>query len=91
MGRSNFITVADVKSGYWQVPVRREDQWLTGFTTHRWAFEFVRAPFGLKNSGSTFVRAVELILGPIKNFTDSYVDDMAVHSDTLELHVKHLK
>ena len=47
MRRSNFITVADAKSGYWQVPVRREDQWLTGFTTHRGAFEFVRAPFGL--------------------------------------------
>ena len=25
-GRSNFITVTDAKSGYWQVPVRREDQ-----------------------------------------------------------------
>ena len=35
--------------------------------------------------------AVELILGPIKDFTDSYVDDMAVHSDTWELHVKHFK
>ena len=35
VGRSNFITVADAKFGYWQVPVQREDQWLTGFTTHR--------------------------------------------------------
>ena len=64
---------------------------MTGFTTHRGAFKFVHAPFGLKNSGSTFVRAVELILGPIKDFTDSYVDDMAVHSDTWELHVGLLK
>ena len=45
----------------------------------------------MKNSGSTFVRAVELIFGPIKDFTDSYIDDMAVHSDTWELHVGHLK
>ena len=35
MGRSNFITVTNAKSGYWQIPVRRDDQWLTGFTTHR--------------------------------------------------------
>ena len=70
VGRSNFITVADANSGYWQIPVRREYQWLTGFTTHRGAFESFRAPFGLKNSGSTFVRAVELILGPVKGFTD---------------------
>ena len=52
VGRSNLITVTDAKSGYWQVPVRREDQWLTSFTTHRGAIEFVRAPFGLKNSGN---------------------------------------
>ena len=30
VGRSNFITVTDAKFGYWQVPVRREEQWLTG-------------------------------------------------------------
>ena len=45
----------------------------------------------MKNSGSTFVRAVQQILYPIRKFAKSYVDDMAVHSDTFSEHIKHVR
>ena len=32
--KSNFISAFDAKSGYWQIKVREEDQWLTSFSTH---------------------------------------------------------
>ena len=51
-------------------------------------FEFNRAPFGLKGSGNSFVRALSNILRPIREFTDSFVDDIAVHSDEWKEHLK---
>ena len=68
------------KSGYWQIPVAPEDQWLTAFVTHNGLYEWVRMPFGLKNAGATFVRAVRSVLRPIESYADSYIDDMAVGS-----------
>ena len=34
IGSRRFISVFDAKSGYWQVPVKEEDRWLTAFVTH---------------------------------------------------------
>jgi len=43
-------------------------------------------PFGLKSAGNTFVRAIQLILQPIREFTDSYVDDLFAFSDDFGTH-----
>ena len=32
-------------------------------------------PFGLRNAGATFVRAMKTILHPVRAFADTYVDD----------------
>ena len=48
---------------------------------------FNRAAFGLKGSGNSFVRAITKILRPIREFTDSFVDDVAVHSDQWKEHM----
>ena len=53
-------------------------------------FEFNRAPFGLKGSGNSFVRAITKILRPVREFSDSFVDDVAVHSDQWKEHLDHL-
>jgi len=50
-------------------------------------FEFNRAPFG---SGCSFVRAITQILRPVKDFKDSFVDDVAVHSDVWNEHICHI-
>ena len=67
-------------SGYWQIKVHEEDQWLTAFSTHDFLYEWTRVPFGMRNSGATYVRAIQMILKPIKGIAESYVDDKAVHS-----------
>ena len=50
----------------------------------------IRSPFGLKCSGHNFVRAITRILRPVRNFTDSFVDDVAVHSNRWKEHMGHL-
>ena len=92
VGMYQYITVTDAKSGYWQIPVQREEQWLKGFTSHRDLSNLYVAQFGFKNSGITFVSAFEIILSPLKDYKDLYVvDDVAGHSDTRPQHVEHLK
>ena len=53
-------------------------------------FEFNRAPFGLRGSGNSFVRAITKVLRPVREFSDSFVDDVAVHSDQWKEHLDHL-
>jgi len=91
MGSANFISLFDAKSGYWQIPVAEEDQWKTAFVTHDGLYEWTRMPFGLKNAGATFVRAMKTILHPLRSFSDTYVDDMAVGSSQWSQHVFHVR
>jgi len=58
VAKSDIISVADMKSGYWQLECSEQDRWLTAFVCDDGIFEFNRCPFGLKNSGTYFVRAV---------------------------------
>ena len=80
LGFAKYISTFDAKSGYWQIPIREEDCWLTAFITHDGLYEWVRMPFGLKNAGATFIRAVRAVLQPTIEFSESYVDDMGVGS-----------
>lgn len=91
MGSARFVSLFDAKSGYWQVPVAEKDQWKTAFVTHDGLYEWTRMPFGLRNAGATFVRAMKTILYPIRSFADTYVDDMAIGSADWSQHVCHVK
>ena len=44
----------------------------------------------MKGSGNSFVRAITKILRPIREFTDAFVDDVAVHSDQWRGHMNDL-
>ena len=68
IGASTYLSTFDAKSGYHQVPVRKQNRWLTAFVTHDGLYEWVHMPFGLKNAGATFVRAIRSVLQPIMTF-----------------------
>ena len=91
LGFAKYISTFDAKSGYWQIPIREEDCWLTAFITHDGLYEWVRMPFGLKNAGATFVRVVRAVLQPIRDFSESYVDDMGVGSQDWSEHLGHIR
>ena len=91
IGHARYISTYDAKSGYWQIPVAEEDRWLTAFATHDGLYEWLRMPFGLKNAGATFVRAVRTVLRPIQAFCDSYVDDIGLGSSDWRFHLGHTR
>jgi len=75
----------------WQIPLAEEHRWLTAFLTHDGLYEWLQMPFGLKNAGATFVRAVRSMLRHTRDFADSYVDDIGVGSqDYGSFNVYHL-
>jgi len=89
VGRAKYISCFDAKSGYWQLPVKKESQCLTAFVCDAGLFEFQRMPFGLKSASNTFIRCISKILYPIREFTEPFVDDMAVFSMTWEDYLEH--
>lgn len=90
IGNFKIISVFDMRSSYHQIAIKEEHRWLSAFVTHSSEYEWCRTAFGMSNSGSTFIRAVYEVLKPIKNFTVSYVDDMAVGSQNWCEHKNHL-
>ena len=91
VGASHYVTLADARSGYWQLSVRESDRWLTAFIFEGSLFEWCRTPFGLKTAGNTFCRCVELILQPIRDFSFAFVDDMTIGSENWFTHLVHLR
>ena len=53
-------------------------------------FEFLRMPFGLKNSAQAFQRLMDSIFGLVP-FVLVYLDDLLIASTTQEEHYEHLK
>ncbi len=87
VGRSSWISLFDANSGYHQTPVKADDRWLTSFICDAGQFQWTRTPFGMRSSGTTYIRALRHVLRPVRQFTKSYVDDMAVHSDEFKRHL----
>jgi len=84
--QEQFISTV-ARAHYWQIPLAEEHRWLTAFVTHDGLYEWLQMPFGFKNAGATFVRAVRFMLRPVRDFADLYVDDTGVGSQDWESHV----
>ena len=91
VGAARYISVFDARSGYWQLGVKEDCKWLTAFAYEGGFYEWNRVPFGMKSSGNTFCRCVQIIIQPIRHFCYPFVDDFAVCSDSWAQHLLHLR
>jgi len=80
---ANYFTSLDLASGYWQIEMEEEDIPKTAFVCSQGKFEFIRMPFGLKNTPATFQRAMnEAFEAYIHDFMEVYIDDIMIYSKT---------
>jgi hypothetical protein len=59
-----LISTFDCASAFWSCIIRECDRKYTAFNTSLGLMEWIRMPFGLKNSMSTYSRAMQYILRP---------------------------
>lgn len=90
---SRYFSKLDLRSGYWQVPLRESDKPKTAFTVGPLGFyECERMAFGLTNAPATFQRLMERCMGEL-NLKDCliYLDDVIIFSDTIQTHFQRLE
>lgn len=86
-----YMSKLDIKNAYHNVPVAPQDIKKTAISTPLGLYEFLKTPFGLRNSGSTHARFMDAIFRDLQDFVYIYVDDILIFSKSEEEHLKHLK
>lgn len=77
----------DLIKAYNQIPMNQSDAEKTAVITPFGLFEYAVMPFGLRNAGATFQRAIDNILRDLDCATP-YIDDVLVASTSLKQHYK---
>jgi hypothetical protein len=54
-------------------------------------FTYMKIPFGLKNFGATFQRAMSFTFHDLKHIAETYLDDLALRSHKRSDHPSHLR
>jgi hypothetical protein len=88
---SQYFSVLDCHSGFWQIEIREEDKEKTAFLVPSGHCDFNRLLFGLSNSRATFERLIELILAKLTGKECwVFVDDTIVFGCTACEHAERL-
>ena len=84
---SQWLSTLDTSAGFTQVEVEPKEREKLAFQMHRGLWQFVRMPFGYKNSPSIFQCIMQNDLAPfLWIFTLVYINDIVIFSLTLEDH-----
>jgi hypothetical protein len=88
---SEIFSLMDGFSGYNQINILPMDQHKTTFIFPWGTFAYRKLPFGLKNAGVTFQRAMSYAFHDIKHIVQPYLDDLPMHSMRRQDHPTHLR
>ena len=90
----DYLSILDGYSGYNQIFIAEEDVSKTAFRCSGalGVYEWVVMPFGLKNAGATYQRAMNSMFHDfIDDFMQVYIDDVVVKSSSASGHLDHLR
>jgi len=76
---SQYFSVLDCYSGFWQVKLAEADKMKTAFSVPSANYHFLRLPYGLANSPARFQRLMDLVLRDlVGNEAYVFIDDVIV-------------
>ena len=87
LGKCQYYSTIDLSKGYWKIPVAEEDIHKTAFVTPDGCSEFLRMPFGMKNSGATLVCGMRKLLQDMDN-VECYIHDLIVYTKDWATHLR---
>jgi hypothetical protein len=91
LGRSAWFTALNLQSGFWQIRMAPKDIRKTSLITKSGLYDWTVMPFGLKNATSTFTRTMSEVFKDLGDkFLKVFVDDLNIHSESWEDHLRHL-
>jgi hypothetical protein len=76
--------------GYNQIQIKPKDQHKKKFIFPLGTFAYQKMPFGLKNTGETFQRAMTFTSHDLKHIVEYYLDYLLAHSRKRVDHPKHI-
>ncbi|UYV72010.1 K02A2.6-like [Cordylochernes scorpioides] len=80
-----FPCILDLKDGFWQLGISENTRKYTAFVTPSGHYEFLKLPFGWKNSPAKFQRIMTTILGDLlDDKVVAYIDDICCGGYTQE-------
>eukprot|EP00253_Pinus_taeda_P022688 PITA_22688 len=88
---SEIYSLMDGFSGYNQINIAPADQHKTTFICPWGTFAYKKLPFGLKNVGATFQRAMSYAFHDIRHIVQPYLDDLPAQSTERADHPLHLR
>ena len=82
---SEVFSFMDGFFGYNQIQIKPKDKHKIAFICPWGTFAYRKMPFGLKNAGATFQRAMTLIFHDLKSIIEVFLDDLAAHSRVIPI------
>jgi hypothetical protein len=82
----------DLRSGYHQIKIKKEDVPTTAFVSRYGHHEYLVVPFGLTNAPGIFMNLMnKIFMTYLDKFVIVFIDDILIYSKGKEEHAKHLR